>query len=223
MTLQEFSIEFDIRYNNSMSNIAPGLSEYEKSVYLTNAQDMIVLNYYHGTTGKSFEENELMRSFLHTLITQKTESFEPSELNPIVSLDINDALFIIYEEASLANDCNSQFKAEVTPVTYEDLHRTTKNPFKGPSKTRILRIDEGHVEGKDTDRNLKLISKYPIQSYTCKYLKNPSPIILETLSEGLRIKGKNTAQGSILPPFVHSEILDTAVALAKAAWGETKK
>jgi hypothetical protein len=218
MTLQEFSIEFDIRYNNSMSNMAPGLSEYEKSTYLTNAQDMIVLNYYNGTTGKAFEENELMRSFLHTLITQKTETFEQPELNPTVSLNIDDVLFIIYEEASLANDCNSQFEVEVTPVTYEDLHRIRKNPFKGPSKTRVLRIDEG-----GSNRDLKLISKYPIQSYICKYLKNPPPIILEDLSEGLSIKRQRNAQESILPPFVHSEILDTAVALAKAAWGETKK
>lgn len=37
MTLQEFSDEFDVLYNNIMSNQAPGLDEYEKSVFLTKA------------------------------------------------------------------------------------------------------------------------------------------------------------------------------------------
>ena len=37
MTNQEFSNEFDILYNNVASNQAPGLDEYEKAVFLTNA------------------------------------------------------------------------------------------------------------------------------------------------------------------------------------------
>lgn len=35
MNNKEFSREFDILYNNIMSNSAPGLNEYEKSVFLT--------------------------------------------------------------------------------------------------------------------------------------------------------------------------------------------
>lgn len=37
MTPDEFSNEFDILYNNIMSNKAPGLNVYEKSVFLTIA------------------------------------------------------------------------------------------------------------------------------------------------------------------------------------------
>ena len=37
MTIQEFSSEFDVQYNNIASNAAPGLDEYEKSVLLTRA------------------------------------------------------------------------------------------------------------------------------------------------------------------------------------------
>lgn len=42
MTTQEFSNEFDVLYNNIMSNQAPGLDEYEKSVFLTKAQSEIL-------------------------------------------------------------------------------------------------------------------------------------------------------------------------------------
>ena len=46
MTAEEFSQEFDILYNNIASNQAPGLTEYEKSVFLTKAQDEIIKNYF---------------------------------------------------------------------------------------------------------------------------------------------------------------------------------
>jgi hypothetical protein len=37
MSVNEFSREFDILYNNIMSNAAPGIDDYEKSVFLTKA------------------------------------------------------------------------------------------------------------------------------------------------------------------------------------------
>lgn len=46
MTTQEFSNQFDVLYNNITSNQAPGLNEYEKSVFLTKAQDELVKNYF---------------------------------------------------------------------------------------------------------------------------------------------------------------------------------
>ena len=41
----EFSSEFDILYNNIMSNTAPGLDEYEKSVFLTQAQEQLIVRF----------------------------------------------------------------------------------------------------------------------------------------------------------------------------------
>ena len=58
MTPQEFSSEFDILYNNIMSNKAPGLDDYEKSFFLTQAQEILVLTYYNGNnpSNDSFEK-----------------------------------------------------------------------------------------------------------------------------------------------------------------------
>ena len=69
MTTQEFSNEFDVLYNNIMSNAAPGLDEYEKSVFLTNAQDEIVIDLYNGKNplGESFESTEEIRRYLSEL------------------------------------------------------------------------------------------------------------------------------------------------------------
>lgn len=46
MIIQEFSDQFDVLYNNITSNQAPGLNEYEKSLFLTKAEKEIVKNYF---------------------------------------------------------------------------------------------------------------------------------------------------------------------------------
>lgn len=52
MSITEFSDEFDLLYNNINSNQAPGLNEYEKSVFLTKAQEELILSYYSNTRNK---------------------------------------------------------------------------------------------------------------------------------------------------------------------------
>ena len=63
MTTREMSNSFSVLYNNITSNQAPGLTEYEKSVFLTQAQDSIVLSLYNGTASRSFEETEELRNW----------------------------------------------------------------------------------------------------------------------------------------------------------------
>ena len=55
MEIQEFSNGFDILYNNIMSNAAPGLDVYEKSFFLTKAQDEILRNYFN-PKGNKYQE-----------------------------------------------------------------------------------------------------------------------------------------------------------------------
>lgn len=43
----EFSNQFDVLWNNISSDEAPGLNEYEKSVFLTKAQDEVLKNYFN--------------------------------------------------------------------------------------------------------------------------------------------------------------------------------
>ena len=62
MTAEEFSNQFDVLYNNITSNQAPGLNEYEKSVFLTKAQNEIVKNYFTANSkgnniGQGFDDS----------------------------------------------------------------------------------------------------------------------------------------------------------------------
>lgn len=71
MSTEEFEREFDILYNNIMSNAAPSIDAYEKSVFLTKAQEDLVLAIYEG----SFENSEkLIESLSNLVVTELLDS-----------------------------------------------------------------------------------------------------------------------------------------------------
>lgn len=73
MTLTEFSNEFDVMYNNISNNSAPGVNIYEKSVFLTRAQELILKEVYSGELGKSFDSSEDMRAYFNKLVDTITK------------------------------------------------------------------------------------------------------------------------------------------------------
>lgn len=63
MTVEEMDNMFEVLYNNITSNQAPGLNAYEKSIFLTKAQDEIVKNHFNSkskgnTTQDGFDANQ---------------------------------------------------------------------------------------------------------------------------------------------------------------------
>ena len=229
MTCGEFSLEFDLLYNNIMSNKAPGLSEYEKSLFLTQAQESIVLDIYSGKYGDSFERTEETKSYLNILIKQKEyEGIDGTDENSMKSegdkLDTRsvfitlpeDLWFRTGETATIIDNsykCHSDGLREVTvlPVTQDTFVRTKRSPFRGPNEKRILRLDS-------TNKQVELISNYEIHSYTIRYLSRPEPIILVQLPQGLTIGGKASPQTCLLNTAIHRAILSKAVLIAKSSW-----
>lgn len=213
MTNQEFSIEFDILYNNISSNKAPGLNEYEKSVFLTKAQEQIVTELYSGrnTTYNSFEETEELRRYLSSLIVttgcppyfgDNLESLKIIDNSILFSLP-EDVLFITREK--VLTPTNKE--VDVYSVSQDELSKILKNPFRGPSKTRALKLDAGH-------NIIEIIYKDKISSYSLRYIKKPNPIILIDLEDDLSINGQSEESECKLDSSIHRAILERAVALA---------
>lgn len=227
MTPQEFSSEFDILYNNIMSNKAPGLDDYEKSFFLTQAQEILVLTYYNGNnpSNDSFEKTEEIRRYLDALVTKETPKAENSKESKErdgfyhTKFSINNNLWFITYESVVTNDntipCYNKNGKElmVIPVTQDNYYRIVRNPFRGPNDRRVLRLDVGK-------NKVEIVSKYKIDSYTVKYIKQPEPIILSDLPEGLSINNKNKTSNCELNPAIHRIILDNAVKLAIASYKE---
>lgn len=230
-TTTEWSVEFDLLYNNIMSNQAPGLNEYEKSVFLTRAQENVVLQLYNGSARESFEESEELTRYLASLVIQGVGNLdtESSTVHIVPESYIfklpDDILFRTYDYCIVYKNSEhtSEFDIPVVPVTQDYFWRTRRNPFKREGKTRILRLtfseNEEMSEGIVEHEYSELISNYEIKEYHVRYLKKPLPIILTDLTEtGLSIDGEVLPKTCLLPEVLHNTILTEAVSLAKAVW-----
>lgn len=198
MTLEELSNEFDViinSYDNSQSLV---FNEYEKSIYLTKAQEYIIKDLY-----RNYEGTEELNSYLKTLIKDKTYTIEDSTN---IELDYPDNfLYILKEYANINTTCKSNNRVDVLPITQDEYNEVVENPFRG-SKSKVLRLEENKI---------KLITDLPIISYTMTYLSNPSPIILIDLPNGLTINNESKKSTTIeTSESIHREILDKAVQLA---------
>lgn len=218
MTIKEFSNNFDTLLNSyaiaeplglelPISTIA--LDEYEKSVFLTLAQEEVLYQIYKGYTPKreGFDETEDYKRYLSSLIEEANITPKKEAKTKYSAQLPKDLWFITYEEALFNEEVGCYSKllpAKVEPIQQDKLHRILANPFKGPNKKRVLRID-------DKDNKVELISLYTIDKYNIKYLKKPTPIILINLPDGLSINGETKESESVVHPMLHQRILHTAV------------
>lgn len=224
MTTQEFSNEFDILYNNIMSNSAPGLNGYEKSIFLTQAQEALVLDIYRGKFDEnSFESTEEVSDYINTLVRQSkiTDTVKGNGIstNSVFYQLPDDIWFITYESVILRDnnlDCKNGQEVIVKPITQDEYYSISKNPFRGANDRRVLRLL--------SDNKAELISKYRIESYLIRYLSKPEPIILDNLSTyRVTINGKSEITECKLNPAVHRILLNRAVQLAKSIWTSGKE
>lgn len=216
MTTLEFSSEFDILYNNIMSNQAPGLDEYEKSVFLTMAQEDLIITLYSGKNqyGNFFEQTEEIRRYVSDLIKTFNTSDKKTEYKGLSKSSVffelpEDLWFITYESITTSSDdtCMNDKDILVVPITQDDYYKISRNPFRGAGKRRALRLD-------NSGRIAEIISDFDIKSYTVRYISKPEPIIITDLPEGISINGISTQTECKLNPVIHRAILERAVQLA---------
>ena len=92
------SNQFDVLYNNITSNQAPGLNEYEKSVFLTKAQNETVLNYFNAkskgnSVQEGFDDTAIRQMDFSTLL--RTETMSPTMEN-IDLMSLTDPRALVY-------------------------------------------------------------------------------------------------------------------------------
>ena len=216
MDVQELSSLFDtllqpyIAKDNFGEQNTLAFDEYEKSIFLTKAQEQIVLELY-----QELEQSEENRKYLSNLI--KTGNYVPigeqdetliNNTFKSYKVEIEDSvLFMIYEQCTLSdeNNCVNGRIVSVVSTIHDDLDKVLKNPFKSPNSRKVIRLD--------FDNKIELISKYNISNYKVRYLKKPNPIILVTL-EDLNIDKKQEVSNGETNPILHERIVQRAVQLA---------
>lgn len=218
MTTQEFYTEFNVLYNNINSNEAPGLDEYEVSTLLTLAQEEIVISLYKGSpiTNSSFEGSEEARRYIANLIKNVIPQEDTTYTGLLTDYSKaynlpEDMLFITEEFATIqsADECLNNRQVLVVPTKQDDVLKILKNPFRGPTQKRALRLDLSSTK-------VEIISPLTL-TYKVRYLSKPEPIILKDLSdEGISINGKTEEATCLLDPSLHRLIIKRAVELAKS-------
>ena len=231
MTTPEFSNAFDTLLNSYANQIPSGseaskqdivLDEYEKSFFLTNAQEELIRGLYSGRNfiGESFEQTEELRRYLSDLVMEDTP--KPVLTSNGYPLGIesssrfftlkDDVWFITYECVKLDSPkCEQMGILDVYPVTQDEYHKIKRNPFRGANNRRALRLDlsEGVVE---------IVCKYPITEYYIRYLKKPEPIRLGSMDD-VTVGGESSDNPCKLNSSLHQKILELAVVAALRSKG----
>lgn len=227
MTTQEFSDAFDTlvssyrRFKDFDSKEildSVEFNEYEKSYFLTKAQNEIVVSFYNGNTssGESFESTEEQRRYLSNLVKEARLQPITNTSGLIIGIGSNskfftlpkDLWYITYEAVDLSDaKCKALSTMDVYPVTQDDYNRTKRNPFRGANDRRALRLDL-------SDGVIEIVCKYTVKDYYIRYLKKPKPIVLVNLPDNLTIDGESNKTECELHEALHQKILERAVAEA---------
>lgn len=204
MTRNEFSDMFTTMLNSfntqaqfgeGSSKIEIALDEYEKSVLLTQAQDIIVKSYFEGRAnplGEGFDDSTRRQVDFSSLVEVATLNTSSSDSKfddrgvmfklPLVDATANTCkvLFILNEKIT-CEEVTSVSGGTITygnkkdyvvvPISYKEYDREMSKPFAQPLKKQAWRLFQNDSTGYDIDSEL-ILKEYIAK----KYKANPSAV-----------------------------------------------
>lgn len=241
MTTREFSDMFDTLLNsyNSQAMFGEGaakedivLDEYEKSVLLTNAQDIIVKSYFDRTLNpqaQGFDDTTRRQTDFSSLISvekAQTATGTPYDTRgKLFKMPAN--LLVALNEKIEIKDNQSKVKGTsvVVPINYKEYDRHMSKAYTQPLKKQAWRLFQSAA---DAQGNPGIVSEIiPVEwtigtgdtiEYKIRYIRRPRPIVLQNFSEdsadSVGIDGISTKTECELNPILHADILNKAVELA---------
>ena len=241
MKLQEFSDTFDALLNSyntqaqfgeQASRSAIVLDEYEKSVILTQAQDIIVKTYFDSklnSQAQGFDDSErrqvdfssLIKSSVLTKASSQDSIFDKRGIIykfPTKASDntTSDVLFVLNEKITIGSK-----DYVVIPISYKEYDREMSKAYAQPLKKQIWRLFQNNQSGFDIYSeiipNVNLSGSTMV--YKVRYVRRPNPIVLTDLPNDLSIDGVTVSTECELNPILHMDILNKALEIAVATRG----
>lgn len=236
MTNKEFSNGFSTLLN-SYGSVAPFggtlplgglvLDEYEKSVYLTMAQDILVKSYFDAQLnpqGQGFDDSQRRQvdfsSLLKVVELQPESEFSGTKMDGrsiVFKLD-DDVLYIVNEMLLRLEGSAVVEQFVVKPISYLEYDRQMSKAYSKPLKRQAWRLFQNTSDGFDILSEVVPRKNEDIEGQTWKYkvhyVMRPTPIVLVDLPDGLSVEGVSEATECILNPSMHHDILVKAVELA---------
>lgn len=243
MTAAELLQKFNLHYDNILSAAAPGLNEYETSLYLTQAHREVVSSYYNGVMGgDTVDSTEAVKSLIPRYILSDSiqiTQLAPNQIEGLFSyiVDLNSQVLQLLAERIKGPNNSEEVVRNilVKPINIDVLYRLMRNPFRRPSDLRVWRLDQTSNED-TTERQIILISNEDLASedfqYIYTYMKEPEAILLVDLDSeewasigDLSIMGQKRANvdgdlGDKISPTLWELIINRAVELATRDYKE---
>jgi hypothetical protein len=207
MNVNEISNEFDVIAQAAASSPANWgyFNEYEKSVFLTKAQEQVIIAAYTGNlNGTPYEGSEELRQYLRAITVEKTLSLKEDD-DTMVADYPDDLMFTVEEDAMVDGK-----RAIVVPIKQDHLFKILNNPFRGPNSRRLIK--------EDIDNKIVLHYSRKPEKYNIKYIRRPQPIVLQNIGD-LQIEGVSTVSECELNEILQRRIIDLAVRLALQSKG----
>lgn len=231
--LNAYSQNPDFGKDTSLMDIR--LDEYEKSVYLTHAQDNIVKNYFQKNTandGNGFDDSERRQIDYSTLITTNggenvTSSSKTFDDDSLVFKFPTDVLFVLNEKITIKKSNVKTAEYVVVPINYNDYDRYKSKPYTKPLRKqawRLLNNDSGKIAEIILKNDLE---EDEVATYKMRYVKRPKPILVADFT-GMDLTfagyeagsdGNYGPQDCELDPIIHRDIVAEAARLAIASRG----
>ena len=230
MTLSEISREFDLIFNNAVGISAPEINTYEKSLFLTSAQEIIVKSLYDDLKrNNTVEGTERTRRRLQPLTTFATSLYDSDLNTTLAALKIGSNSYFFEILSTVWYILSEQVyvgttEYNVIPVTNDEYSVQRNNPFKMPNSRKVWRRDIGNTGGHE--KIVEIISTTQPTKYNYTYISKPSPIIIEDLSDGeyvgmgLTIEGISDSTECALDSELQRNIIVKAVELATLSYKE---
>lgn len=240
MTIEEMSNSFDALLNSYAltANFGEGsskgtitLDEYEKSVLLTQAQDIIVKSYFTPKSSQvdgGFDDSERRQADFSSLIYVIEPEVAQSNYTPyddrstVFKIDSTEyKILCILNEKVVISEGQYAGTYVIVPIHYREYDRLMSQAYAQPNKKQMWRLFQ------NTNTNYDVYSEIiPHENivgetlrYIVRYVKRPAPLITANL-DGLQIDGQSSATTNIeIPPVLHRDVVSKAVELAIATRG----
>lgn len=240
MTTDEFSNTFDTLLNSYNNQAIFGeasskqdivLDEYEKSVLLTQAQDIVTKSYFDRSLnpqGQGFDDSTRRQIDFSSLITVKSAiKVEDSDIETYdtrgVLYQLPDNVLVILNEKLEVFDGNKlKSTSVIVPINYKEYDRQMSKAYTQPLKKQSWRIFQTDASTVDILSEIipieGTIDESDTVKYKIRYIRRPRPIVLcdfdQDTTDSVNIDGVNTRTECELNPIMHMDILNKAVELA---------
>lgn len=215
MTASEINNRFDLLWDNA-SKQAPGLEMVEKSMFLTQAYKELIKEF-----AEDVDKNEKRRRELDRLIVNKFIDFSASFDADFTGIKISnysrifelptDVWYILQERIYTSPTTSIR----VTPKTLDEYNIQIGNRFRKPNVIEAWRMDIKDTVSNPEKHIVEILCLTTPVKYQLRYLKQPKPIIIESLvGTDYTIDGETAVMIPEVSNELHETIVKRAVMLA---------